>query len=524
MEKRGILKKKLNLERILVWGAAAAVLLSLSYLALISIFATVQIDHSESAVFCQDSPFMHLLFLALFLLALLRLHSFLSRCSARAFLVILLVFLFSIGNWMVFTWKVEPVADQGTVLSAAQAFARGDFTMLDRGGYLYLYPHQLGLVAYFQLVNLFAGTNTYLVLQVLNIFALSACYFLLLGICRILFAKREVEILLLLFLFSAVQPLLYLSFVYGNLIGLAAGLAGIWLQLRYLEEGKKKLAFGSSAFLALSIALKNNHLIFLVASVLIYLADAAWKRRKSSILFALVPIAANLLLGGTIRFGYEQASGREIAEGMPKVLWVAMGMQEGPRASGWYNEYTLDLYQEVEFDAKRARQEAQQEIRQRLKEFAEDPLEAFSFYYRKTASMWNNPDFQGFWVNLDNRPSNIWGSELGNSLFLGRGRDVLSAWMNLHQSLIYLGATAYLVLFWKTHDFKMLFLAIIFLGGFLFHLFWEAKGQYALTYFLLLFPYAAAGWIGAAKKVRCAAERLFRHSSRAKKASEFPEK
>ena len=33
MEKRGILKKKLNLERILVWGAAAAVLLSLSYLA-----------------------------------------------------------------------------------------------------------------------------------------------------------------------------------------------------------------------------------------------------------------------------------------------------------------------------------------------------------------------------------------------------------------------------------------------------------------------------------------------------------
>ena len=71
---------------------------------------------------------------------------------------------------------------------------------------------------------------------------------------------------------------------------------------------------------------------------------------------------------------------------------------------------------------------------------------------------------------------------------------------------------------------SIVLLAIIFLGGFLFHLFWEAKGQYALTYFLLLFPYAAAGWIGAAKKVRCAAERLFRHSSRAKKASEFPEK
>lgn len=273
---------------------------------------------------------MHLLFLALFLLALLRLHSFLSRCSARAFLVILLVFLFSIGSWMVFTWKVEPVADQGTVLSAAQAFARGDFTMLDRGGYLYLYPHQLGLVAYFQLVNLFAGANTYLVLQVLNIFALSACYFLLLGICRILFAKREVEILLLLFLFSAVQPLLYLSFVYGNLIGLAAGLAGIWLQLRYLEEGKKKLAFGSSAFLALSIALKNNHLIFLVASVLIYLAGCRMEAAEKFNFICAGAHCGQPASWGTIRFGYEQASGREIAEGMPKVLWVAMGMQEGP--------------------------------------------------------------------------------------------------------------------------------------------------------------------------------------------------
>ena len=32
-----------------------------------------------------------------------------------------------------------------------------------------------------------------------------------------------------------------------------------------------------------------------------------------------------------------------------------------------------------------------------------------------------------------------------------------------------------------------------FIGGFLFHLVWEAKGQYSVVYFMLLLPYAYLG-------------------------------
>ena len=38
-----------------------------------------------------------------------------------------------------------------------------------------------------------------------------------------------------------------------------------------------------------------------------------------------------------------------------------------------------------------------------------------------------------------------------------------------------------------------LLLPTIFIGGFLFHLFWEAKSQYTITYFVLLIPYCAKG-------------------------------
>ncbi len=36
--------------------------------------------------------------------------------------------------------------------------------------------------------------------------------------------------------------------------------------------------------------------------------------------------------------------------------------------------------------------------------------------------------------------------------------------------------------------------ALVFIGGFFFHLFWEAKCQYTIPYFVLLIPYAAAGY------------------------------
>ena len=38
-----------------------------------------------------------------------------------------------------------------------------------------------------------------------------------------------------------------------------------------------------------------------------------------------------------------------------------------------------------------------------------------------------------------------------------------------------------------------LLLPMIFIGGFIFHLFWEAKGQYTITYFVLLIPYCVKG-------------------------------
>ena len=47
----------------------------------------------------------------------------------------------------------------------------------------------------------------------------------------------------------------------------------------------------------------------------------------------------------------------------------------------------------------------------------------------------------------------------------------------------------------------MLVLAMIFIGGFVFHMFWEAKCQYTISYFVLLIPFAAAGYEATAERL-----------------------
>lgn len=49
-----------------------------------------------------------------------------------------------------------------------------------------------------------------------------------------------------------------------------------------------------------------------------------------------------------------------------------------------------------------------------------------------------------------------------------------------------------LPVFLRSKDFKVL--AVIFVGGFLFHFIWEAKCQYTVVYVLLLIPYAVMGY------------------------------
>ena len=73
--------------------------------------------------------------------------------------------------------------------------------------------------------------------------------------------------------------------------------------------------------------------------------------------------------------------------------------------------------------------------------------------------------------------------------------DILNKYLNIFESVVYLGTLAYIFFTGRHTKLHRLLLPTIFIGGFIFHLFWEAKGQYTITYFVLLIPYCVRGLI-----------------------------
>ena len=83
---------------------------------------------------------------------------------------------------------------------------------------------------------------------------------------------------------------------------------------------------------------------------------------------------------------------------------------------------------------------------------------------------------------------------MGDDLYKGERRIVTDKFINVYQSLIYLGVFLFLGsgLFQKRRITQYTIFVVI-LGGFLFHILWEAKSRYILPYFIMMIPMAAVG-------------------------------
>ena len=188
------------------------------------------------------------------------------------------------------------------------------------------------------------------------------------------------------------------------------------------------------------------------------------------------------------------------------ILYVAMGMQKGEGAPGWSNGYILHNYWgESDFDAEASTAMAIQDIGASVDGFVQDPLYAVRFYTEKFTSQWNDPTYECFAMTHINGSAR---GPVANSMFDGKLHTLMTWFMNEYQSLIFIGVFFWLLFsFWLKKGLEDHTLLITIIGGFLFHMLWEAKGRYILPYFVMMLPMAAVGlsqltlrvraWLGA---------------------------
>ena len=417
-----------------------------------------------------------------------------QRAERRLSLLLKLVmgWILVFGLVWIFLSKCDPVSDQMMVITSAQRFAQGNYGRLDYSKYLFMHPHQLGLAAYGQILFTVFGNENLMAFLVFNVLWTGVAAFSGYRITRYLFRDLRVSAYYLLLVGICFPFLLYSSYFYGDVMAAALCLFSVWQTLRWCREEKGSAAVLLVLGISLACLVRNNSLIAAIACLGILLVKAVCGRRWKYLLCIFLAVAG---IGGA-RLGmhafYESRIGRPLNSGMPMVLYVALGMQEGDKEAGWYNGYSIYTYQDVcGYDGPAAAAIGKAEIKARAKEFLKNPLYGADFFWRKFTSQWCEPTYGCFIMTYATERER---SRLVNSIYLGKGNRLLCLFMDSYQLLVYGMGLALLFLTRKEkYPLEWYLLLTVILGGVLFHTIWEAKSRYVLPYFVMMLPLAAAG-------------------------------
>lgn len=506
-----------------------------------------------------------------------------------------MTFVFGLGILLILFGRTVPAADALSVYNAAAEWILGNTDIIHPTvSYLSYYPQQIGLMAFLELllriwnltglsvpawhfiklvyVCLLCGAIwfQYLSLQYLwpeNYKKISCCY-LVLVCCNL-------------------PMIMYSSFVYGEIPSFAALSVGCYLLLRllgsvspggsyrdnvspgssyrdnispggsspdssyrdnvsrndapsvtaydYVPRMLRQIlftGFGSILFLTLSVMLRKNSLIPIIAVLLVLLFEALRPGRNGKMRLGLLIMAVCLAVTSVgilplVQKCYEKKAGNTLSSGVTAMSYLAMGMQEASRGCGWYNGFNIDTYDTAGMDTALANEISRLAIDERLTYFREHPGYTADFYLHKHLSQWADGTYASRQATLATYGGR---SAFFKEVYEGSLSEGYIEWCNAWQNVLYLGVLVFCIgslknrrkskvvghmadqtaehtagctadhmadqhgADWHGADRLYIYVGLIaVLGGFLFHTFWEANSRYIFSYSLLLMPYCGAG-------------------------------
>ena len=430
----------------------------------------------------------------------------------------LLWFAFCTSLFLVLVLRGKPTNDALQLDQIIGDFLRGDYSAMKPGGYLDSYPFQIFYVMTGMLLQLIFGPSNYMVYQLLNVLSIVLTLYFLYEISFELFHDPRVCSMMSVMAFGAMFLYVYATFIYSDIWSFASMTGAALFTMRYFRTRKIRQLVFAGLLCALSVVLKSNAYILMLAMLAALLVDtvrrAALNDRKESLRSLLAAVLILVLVRGSVlcvNTGAERMTGMGLSKGVPASTYFAMGMEEMEGKYGWYDGTNVGLYHNADNQYEAADRLAKEKIHERAEVFRENPKYFVKFYLFKFLSQWADPtcvsmrEFEESGRHVDNQ------SALAVSLIFGRGSRVLQWIMNVYETLVYLGLCVYLLCRVKDRkkltENEVLLTALIF-GGVVFHQLWEASGRYAMRYYICMLPLAAYGmlrmldWIAAGKGLR----------------------
>lgn len=491
----------------------------------------------------------------------------------RGLLVFTLAFVFGLGILLILFGRTVPAADALSVYNAAAEWILGNTDIIHpTASYLSYYPQQIGLMAFLELLlrlwNLtgLSAPAWHFIKLVYVCLLCVAIWFQYLSL-QYLWPEnyKKISCCYLILVCCNLPMIMYSSFVYGEIPSFAALSVGWYLLLRLLgsasrgsvSPGSASLdsaspgsvprdsvspgsvyrdssyrndaslvtargpaphmlcriiftGFGSILFLTLSVMLRKNSLVPVIAVLLVLLFEALRPGRNGKMRLGLLIMAVCLAVTSVnvlplTQKIYEKKAGNTLSSGVTAMSYLAMGMQEASRGCGWYNGFNIDTYDAAGMDTALANEISRLAIDERLAYFRKHPGYTADFYLHKHLSQWADGTYASRQATLATYGGR---SSFFKEVYEGSLSGGYIEWCNAWQNVLYLGVLVFCIDSLKkrresrvaghmadqTADQLYVYVGLIaVLGGFLFHTFWEANSRYIFSYSLLLMPYCGAG-------------------------------
>ena len=430
-----------------------------------------------------------------------------SRWRIESFFAFVLIFHALLGTLLVLFGRSGPAADSASVYEMALKLSEKDLSFIGNpDSYLSFYPQQIGLTVFLaaiiKVLKLIPFENSLhhllkLVYVALNCVTITFGY---LSVKEIWRSKKVSSAFLYLSLFN-LPFIMYSSFIYGEIPSLAAMSVAVFFLCRFEKKhGAPALNISFMVvFMVLSVFVRKNSLIFIIAALIVLVLIFMKNHKKEYLITAIASFIACLVILPLTLENYELEAKEDVSKGVTMYSYIAMGMQDSSRGPGWYNGFNFDTYKNTGMDSKETNKISSKAIEDRVRYFKENPKECYTFYRDKFLTQWADPTLascQATYVDYGGRAKII------QKIYDGDFNKFYVFFCNVFQNVIYIG-----VFIWSLNNFRKVvttdrkecmvsaYIGIItVIGGFLFHMMWEANSRYIFPYAMMLIPYAAFGY------------------------------
>lgn len=391
----------------------------------------------------------------------------------------------------------RPSGDQQIIYNMAKSYIEGNNEKLYKSEYLAKCPQQQSLLVIYILIMKVINSTDYVWLYLANILANVFSIFALYLILKKLSEKYSVNKALFFILTLTFIPMILLcNFIYGDIIGLTFVLFSVYFIMEYTKKNKKIFGIISAILASIAMMFRMNYIIFVIAMV-IYLVlnlkkENIFKQIMSIVIFIAIILIPYKLVGAYVTEKLDLDKQATI----PTSSYLYMALYDGERGAGWYSQEAMQVAQT---DVKNAKNYYSPILKERVQYLATHPLEGFRFYKNKIVSMWTDNAFQCIFYNLpvhlDGMPKELYDSainenEFYSNYFVEKGSEQIKIYMKGIVLLVFTLSLINLLKYKKELSNEAILMITIFLGGFFFHVLWEAKSRYVIPYFVVLIPIA----------------------------------